>query len=138
MLPKDIPYSPGPDLQPWGYLLIGIGGGLLLFDRLFGISAGWMRFIIAAFEIDALLDDFRMRWLKIPLEAKDNEAIDTFRAHIVAAEDAINGIHTIILQETGAWRSEFQRNITHQMGLWKNQGDSQASADVTAGKDSKP
>jgi hypothetical protein len=88
LLPKDNPHLPAPDLQ-LGYFLIAIGGGLLLFDRLFGISAAWMRFIIAAFEIDSLLDAFRMRWVKIQLEAKDVESLDTFWALVDAADDAI-------------------------------------------------
>ena len=86
--PKENPHLPAPDLQ-LGYFLIAIGGGLLLFDRLFGISAAWMRFIIAAFEINSLLDAFRMRWVKIQLEAKDVESLDTFWVLVDAADDAI-------------------------------------------------
>jgi len=98
-LPKDIPHAPVQDLRPWGHLLIGIGGGLLLFARPFGVSSSWMRFIWASFEIKALLGGFRMRWVKTLLEAKDTQSFDTFRALIVIVGDAIKGIHAIVLTQ---------------------------------------
>jgi hypothetical protein len=139
LLPKNIPGSPVQDFGPWGYVLIGIGGGLLLFDRLFGVSSSWMRFIWAAFEIEALLDEFRMRWIRIGttkpiLGATDAKSPDTFQALITAAEEAINRIHAIVLLETSAWRSEFQGNIAHQMSLWKSQADGHGSTGGHAGK----
>ena len=107
LLPRDVPALPAIDFQPWGYLLIGIGGGLMLFDRLFGISVSWMRFISASLEIEALLDEFRMRWLRAQLEAEEPQSPDTFQALIAAAADAIEGIHALSLLETRAWRAEF-------------------------------
>jgi hypothetical protein len=127
LLPKSIPHVGDP--EPWGYALIGIGGGLLLFDRLFGISSSWMRFIWAFLEIEEQLDKFRMRWTRIQLEANDPQSHDTFRALVSAAEDAVNGIHIRILLETAAWRTEFQGNITSQMSLWKTHVTGQASTD---------
>ena len=133
LLPKEIPPSLISsfvrNVEPWGYTLIGLGGGLLLFDRLFGISSSWMRFIWAYFEIGELLDEFRVRWIKTQLEAADAQSHDTFQALVAVAEDAIKGIHAIVRLETGVWRAEFQNNITHQMGLGKNPSESQASAD---------
>jgi hypothetical protein len=117
-----------------GYLLIGIGGGLMLFDRLFGISASWMRFISASLEIEALLDEFRMRWLRAQLEAEEPQSPDTFQALIAAAADAIEGIHALALLETRAWRAEFQSGIAAQVGLGKSHTDPQAST-VHSGRD---
>jgi hypothetical protein len=89
-----------------------------------------MRFIWAAFEIEALLDEFRIRWMKSQLEA---ESPETFHALISAAEDAIKRIHTILMSETSGWRTEFQSNIARQMSLYKSQADSQGAADGHAG-----
>jgi hypothetical protein len=134
LLPRDVPALPAIDFQPWGYLLIGIGGGLMLFDRLFGISASWMRFISASLEIEALLDEFRMRWLRAQLEAEEPQSPDTFQALIAAAADAIEGIHALALLETRAWRAEFQSGIAAQVGLGKSHTDPQAST-VHSGRD---
>lgn len=133
LLPKDTPSSLIGSLirnvEPWGYTLIGLGGGLLLFDRLFGISSSWMRFIWAYFEIGELVDEFRMRWIKTQLEAADAQSADTFQALVAIAEDAIKGIHAIVRLETAAWRVEFQNNIAHQIGLGKSQPETQVPAD---------
>jgi SMODS and SLOG-associating 2TM effector domain 2 len=127
LIPKDIILRGRVlDFEPWGYFLIGFGGGLLLFDHLFGISSSWMRFIWAAFEIDAVLDQFRIRWMKSQLEA---ESPVTFSALIAAAEDAINRIRTIIMLETSAWRTEVQSNIARQMSLYRSQDRSQANGE---------
>jgi hypothetical protein len=133
LLPKDTLIAGSPVL-PWGYVLIGIGGGLLLFDRLFGISSSWMRFIWTAFEIEALLDEFRILWMKSQLEAEDAKSSETFQALVAAAEDTIKRIHMIVLLETSAWRAEFQSNIAQQMSLWKSQADSQGSAEGTSAR----
>jgi hypothetical protein len=47
------------DMHPWGYFFLAFGGGLLLFDRLFGISSAWMRDISTAQQIEARFDAFR-------------------------------------------------------------------------------
>jgi hypothetical protein len=62
----------------FGYFMIAFGGGLLLFDRLFGVSSSWMRFAWAHLEIEGLLDEFRIAWLKTRLLAADNqEAVES-------------------------------------------------------------
>lgn len=139
LLPKDIPAA-SPlinsfvrSAEPWGYALIGLGGGLLLFDRLFGISSSWMRFINAHLELEELLSEFKVSWLKTQLGAVDARSPETFQALFNIADDAIKGIHMIVWQETNAWRAEFKNNITHQTGLGKNQSESQVPAE-TPGK----
>jgi hypothetical protein len=73
-----IAYLPVSDFLSLGYFLLGIGGGLLLFDRLFDFSAAWMRYVLAAFEINSRLDEFRMSWVRIILlGAKDGLSDDT-------------------------------------------------------------
>jgi len=138
LLPRDLPRSPVQDFEPWGYLLIGIGGGLLLFDRLFGISSSWMRFIWASFEIEALLDDFRISWLKILLEDKESDSLEALQPFLATADNTIKRIHAIVLQETSSWRTEFQTNIAHQMSLGKSHSGDQISSEVIRSKEKHP
>jgi len=50
------------DVSRYGYVLLAAGGSLILFDKLFGLSSSWMRFMAAAEELEALLDVFRVDW----------------------------------------------------------------------------
>jgi hypothetical protein len=45
-----------------GYLLLALGGGLYMFDKMFGMSSGWMRFMFAELELTARRNQFRMDW----------------------------------------------------------------------------
>lgn len=93
-----------------GYMFLGVGGALLLFDRMFGISSGWMRFMVAAQQLEALRDDFRLASTAIrgrnPQESKELLA-DAARC----AQEYLNRTHAIVLDETGKWVSEFESSI---------------------------
>jgi hypothetical protein len=110
LLPVDIK----KDFGSYGYFLLALGGGLLLFDRLFGLSSSWMRFMLAAQELEAHLDVFRVDWATQTARgishAGDTEEIDT-RYDLV--KDFLINVHRTIERETNEWKAEFQKNIVH-------------------------
>jgi hypothetical protein len=127
LLSKSWPSSP-IDFDSWGYVLIAVGGGLLLFDRLFGLSSSWMRDIAAALQIDALRGGFRMQWISIQSEpepgepkADGNKTPSKFGRLLALVEQTVGGIHNIVLQETRSWNTEFQSNITQMTSMAKRE-----------------
>jgi hypothetical protein len=124
LIPVDIPDN--PHFLSWGYVLIGIGGGLLLFDKYFGLSSAWMRYIVAAEDINTVIDGFRMRWLQGQMGVKEpgtDNAPDRFQVLITLVDQTVQKLHSIVVQETNAWRLEFQSNVISQINLGKSQAD---------------
>jgi hypothetical protein len=103
-----------PDLQPYGYLLLGAGGGLLLFDKLFGISSAWMRFVHAALEIEACMHAFRMEWIKARAILPISEGGASLGPLCAIASQTLSRIDAIVQRETAEWESEFHANIVRQ------------------------
>jgi hypothetical protein len=97
----------------WGYLAIGLAGLALGFDRFYGGSSGWMRYITTALAIESLLEEFRLDWAKLESElaAQPNDpglvgsAIDRIKAFVLAVRARVEN-------ETQAWVSEFRSTMT--------------------------
>jgi hypothetical protein len=101
------------DVSRYGYILLAAGGGLILFDKLFGLSSSWMRFMVAAQEMEALLDAFRVDWasekskLNTPATTSDSDP----RFQLI--KDIFANMHAIIERETNEWKAEFQKGVVH-------------------------
>jgi hypothetical protein len=95
-----------------GYVLIGLAAGCVAFDRFFGFSTNWMRYIGAAMRIETARVRFAFEWehLVAPLKGKEpgeedvRELLESIAKFSLAIREAIE-------QETGAWISEFQTNL---------------------------
>jgi hypothetical protein len=117
------PLLPKLDASRYGYILLAAGGGLLLFDKLFGLSSSWMRFMAAAQEIEALLDEFRVDWasekskLTTPATTSDGDP----RYQLI--RDFLVGMHAIIQRETNEWKAEFQKGVVHFETLLRQQSE---------------
>ncbi|HEX3445459.1 MAG TPA: SLATT domain-containing protein [Chthoniobacterales bacterium] len=101
------------DVSRYGYILLAAGGGLILFDKLFGLSSSWMRFMVAAQELEALLDSFRVDW------ASEKSKLNTLAATLDSdprfqlIKDFIVNMHAVIERETNEWKAEFQKGVVH-------------------------
>lgn len=95
-----------------GYIAIAIAGTLLLVDKFFGFSSGWIRFITANMEIERMIVEFEMRW-KIETFGKDLENISEEEGKIMLTllMDFVFQINEVMKQETNSWVSEFQSNL---------------------------
>jgi hypothetical protein len=105
--------SPFPDAQRYGYLLLGVGGGLFLFDRLFGISSAWMRYMLAALEIEASMHSFNVQWIKARAAASTAGGTTNLEPFFMLATDALARIDGIVQRETAEWQGEFQASMVH-------------------------
>lgn len=48
----------------WGFVLLALGGGAVLFDRSFGFSASWTRYVRAALALERALSAAQALWIK--------------------------------------------------------------------------
>jgi SMODS and SLOG-associating 2TM effector domain 2 len=96
-----------------GYVLIGFAAGCVAFDRFFGFSTNWMRYIGAAMRIETARVKFAFEWehLVAPLKGRDPNDNEV-RELLEAIEKFSLAIREAIEQETGAWITEFQTNLS--------------------------
>ncbi|WP_156359736.1 SLATT domain-containing protein [Sphingomonas sp. Leaf28] len=97
-----------------GYILLALGGSLLLGDRVFGVSAGWARFMKTAMSIEALAESFRVRIIGMNYENGSVPMPDLSKLCL----DFTQSISNEMRSETDSWISEFNngqdelRNLT--------------------------
>jgi hypothetical protein len=111
------------DASRYGYILLAAGGGLLLFDKLFGLSSSWMRFMAAAQEIEALLDAFRVDWASEKSKLNTIATTSSSDPRFQLIKDFLINMHAIIERETNEWRAEFQKGVVHFETLLRQQSE---------------
>jgi hypothetical protein len=96
----------------FGYVFIGLAAGCIAFDRFFGFSTNWMRYIGAAMRIETARVRFAFEWEHVvaPLRGRDLGE-DEIRQLLQAIQRLSLDIREAIEQETGAWITEFQTNL---------------------------
>lgn len=115
-----------------GYILAGLGGGLLLFDRYYGLSNSWIRFALTGMELENLRNSFVQNWQLLYFS---NQPLTPERFGIMV--DALlkfqETFNAAVKAETEQWAREFQQNLKDLAAALKAQSD-QLKADVQASK----
>lgn len=101
------------DFGQAGYLLIGVAAGCVGLDRFFGYSTGWIRYITTAMALEKSLEEYRMEWARnivklrggSPNEQQLDQLIQTCEVFSLAIKGQVE-------EETKAWVTEFQSNLT--------------------------
>ena len=88
-----------------GYLLLGLGGALLLMDRLLGFSSNWARFLSTALQLRARTDLFAQEWRLAGLDENPE------RARLELARTFTAELHEIVLKETARWDEELKARL---------------------------
>lgn len=107
-------WFPDGNFGQLGYLLLAVAGGLILLDRFFGYSTGWMRYIVAMQAIEKAREAFRMDWVVLARKlatappAEEAEAVERM---ILRVRAAILEVKEHSEKETQAWILEFQTNL---------------------------
>jgi hypothetical protein len=101
-----------PALGNWGYLLLALAAGCAAYDRFFGFSSAWLRYMSAATALRALLDDFRLRWTlelaRLGGVASDMEPLVQL---INLVRECAAAVHGTVRAETDAWLTEFNTRM---------------------------
>jgi hypothetical protein len=92
-------------------LMLGLVAVALAVDRFGDFSAGWIRYMLTAFEIRAALQEFRLEWacryshFPPPIKLEDVcKALELAKLFVLKVEKFIG-------DETRQWATEFQQNL---------------------------
>lgn len=96
-----------------GYIFIALAGIVVLFDRSFGFSAGWMRFIETQMKLEQLLKEFRFEWTKavarrVPEEQQEEQQQELLSKLLYFT----NIVEALVIDETRAWILDFRKNLS--------------------------
>jgi len=110
----------GIALGQWGYVLLAAAAGVFAFDKYFGLSTGWMRFIVTQMSIERALQEFQCDWAIMYAKQSEQELREiNVPAMLQRIKDFIAQVEGLMKQETDAWVVEFQSNITELNKLLK-------------------
>ncbi len=99
-----------PGINPlWSGVALAFAALLVLLDQFWGFTTGWVRYLLASQELAQELDMFciDIEKEKISWDAgapKPEEALAT----IEKCKDFLEGIHTIVRDETNEWAKDFK------------------------------
>ncbi len=99
---------------PGGFTTICLGGAgtLLLFDKYFGFSSAWMRYISAELQLRQIMQEFELDWENERASWQGNTpSIDQVNQMLARCKAFTSQISTIIRDETNVWVQEFQNTI---------------------------
>lgn len=104
-----------PLISPaWASVSLAVAGTLVLFDRFFGLSTGWLRFIDAMMqirrEITAFDLDIAVFKADRPADGSDPAAVDKV---FERCRELVDQVNAVIIDETGEWNREFRDALKH-------------------------
>lgn len=100
-----------------GYLFFAVAAALLGFDRFFGLSSGWIRYITTGMAINRQIDDFRLEWQMLMVQACAAAPSPTsllsqdIEKMLTALRGFAGTVSKLITDETQAWVTEFQSSM---------------------------
>ncbi|MBF0097212.1 MAG: SLATT domain-containing protein [Magnetococcales bacterium] len=114
-----------------GYVLLGISAGLVYYDKMFGISTGWMRSINTMNQLKNIANRYDAKWVQIhiPLLCRvpQDGSIENWeyilqQSERIAkmAEEFNSDILRCLDRETQLWITEFQSNLAHMQSRTEN------------------
>ena len=93
----------------WGYTALGLAGGCVALDKLFGFSSSWVRYIQTEFELQYLLQRLRLEWNQGihagPLDAKSEKVYEDGLVSILLTHT--DASFRLVRAETAEWAAEF-------------------------------
>jgi hypothetical protein len=95
-----------------GYLLIGIAAGLLAFDRYFGLSSAWVRYVTAMAELQRLEAEFLLEWSELLLTRSSPSGTEDLLPFLESAREFWLAVIDLVARETDTWNREFQSAVT--------------------------
>jgi hypothetical protein len=94
-----------------GYLFIGVAAGLMAFDRYFGVSTGWLRYVTALGAIQRLRAEFLFQWSELLLEVANPPTRHDLSRLVDKARSFRLAVIDIVARETDAWNTEFKSSF---------------------------
>lgn len=96
-----------------GYIVIAAAGIVLLVDRVYGFSAGWMRFMETELKIKQTLTDFCLDWaIAVSAQVPEDQKEEHQQQLLRRVHTFTHTVQDLVISETTAWMLEFKRNIS--------------------------
>jgi hypothetical protein len=123
----------------WASIFLALAAALVVLDRFFGFSKGWMRFIATEMKLREILEEFRLDWESARAAWKGHAPGEGDVQEMLArAKRFVGQVHRMLRQETGAWIEEFQTalsEIDQAAKKEKREAEAQAAGDVRSRRD---
>lgn len=112
------------NLGQLGYLLLGLAAACIGFDRYFGFSSGWMRYIATMMALERSLSEFRLDWaMMIAKLGEKPPTPDQTQLMIQRLKEFLITVDGQVEQETLTWVSEFKTNLSEIEKTAKSQAE---------------
>ncbi len=98
------------NLGRWGYVLIALAAATAGFDKYFGLSTGWMRFIVTQLSLERSLQEFQYDCALLHTQRQEQQT-GTSLPLLQRAKDFSMQVEDLTRQETDAWVQEFQSSL---------------------------
>ncbi len=95
----------------FGFVSFAIAGGFYFYDKTMDISSGWMRYMNAKMEIEHLLNNFQLKWVKLITCNCDDVSKDNCEKQVDCLIEFMDNIHSVCSQETNIWAENFKTNL---------------------------
>jgi SMODS and SLOG-associating 2TM effector domain 2 len=94
---------------PVASILAGIGAGCIGFDRLYGFSFNWMRYLTALLDLQAQLELLQFSWTRRALESRlsGGPKSDNLTASLNLLQTALTAVNHALKTETLEWVTHF-------------------------------
>jgi uncharacterized damage-inducible protein DinB len=93
-------------LGNWGFVLLALAAGCLAYDRFFGYSTAWMRYMSTVIALRSHLTDFQLSWIKL---TNAGTPADQLVEHV---HKFVTLVNEAIRRETESWSNEFNSQFT--------------------------
>jgi hypothetical protein len=102
-----------PAAGNWGFLLLALAGGCVAYDRSFGYSSSWQRYMATATSLRTQLIEYQAAWAKemVAMAGREPDRTDAVRLIDFVRTFAWN-VNDTIRTETEAWLVEFHTRLT--------------------------
>ncbi|HEX6289964.1 MAG TPA: SLATT domain-containing protein [Herpetosiphonaceae bacterium] len=118
----------GTSLGQWGYVFLALAAALIGYDRYFGLSTAWMRFIVTQLSIERALKEFRYDWLILLVQQDSTEM--NIPVLLQRAKDFTLQVENLVRQETDSWVLEFQSNIAQLEKVLKTEAEARKPGSI--------
>ena len=109
----------------WGVVSIALAGGLVLADKSFGVSGGWIRYVTTAAQIQTARESFNYDWAATMLQLPPPPGPLDAKTIILLLEKShtfASAVRDLTEKETQAWAADFQASLTSLQTLIEQTG----------------
>lgn len=99
-----------PGIQPlWAAVALAAAGLMILLDRFWGCTSGWVRYLLAGQEASNALERFRLDWQSAIIAwGNQGPTTDQAQAMVALAKSFLVQVQGVVREETKGWAAEFQ------------------------------